>query len=224
MMKRKTIRKTLIFYLAIIMTFCLVSCQDNSLAQSMDGTWKGYITTHYDDQSKEKEDIYIQFNYIENSDKVGGTYIEVGNCYAKDIDLDDTKLDVHYTTYIEGEWEVLAGTLSMTPDVSTLKVNVNPNDVKQNYQSVSAVLDNFADIMDIFGESTRELVSYIQKHLYTNLFHEYKREENDAEDEFFDDLEVDESNISFTTGDVGKTTLKKVNINVQDIYGSYSSE
>lgn len=190
----------------------------------MDGTWKGYITTHYDDQSKEKEDIYIQFNYIENSDKVGGTYIEVGNCYAKDIDLDDTKLDVHYTTYIEGEWEVLAGTLSMTPDVSTLKVNVNPNDVKQNYQSVSAVLDNFADIMDIFGESTRELVSYIQKHLYTNLFHEYKREENDAEDEFFDDLEVDESNISFTTGDVGKTTLKKVNINVQDIYGSYSSE
>lgn len=223
-MQRKTILTTVLVYLTIMMSFSLTSCQDNTLAKAMDGTWKGHITTHYDDQSIENEDIYIQFDYMESNEKDGGTYIEVRDCNAKDIDLDDTKLDVHYTTYIEGEWEVLAGTLSMKPDVSTLKVNVHPNDVKQNYQSVSAVLDNIADVMDIFGESTRGLVTAIQKQLYTNLFHEYKSEENNAEDEFFDDLDVNENAITFTTGDVGKTTLKKANVNVQDIYGSHLSK
>ena len=222
--RNKTMKGTLLGCLAIIMAVCLTSCGDSSLAKSMDGTWKGRITTHYDDQSTEDEDIYLQFNYIESSDKDGGTYIEVREGNAKDIDLDDRKLNVHYTTYIKGEWEVLAGTLSMTPDVSTLKVNVNDDDVKMNYQSFDAAWSDFEDELYSLGGSSREFVSSIQKYLYTELFHEYKSDAETADDEFFDDLEVNEGVMSFTTGDAGKTTMKKVDVKVTDIYGSHSSK
>lgn len=207
--------------------FSLSSCEDNSLAKSMDGTWKGGITTKYDDQSTEDQDVYLKFTYKESDDKDGGDYVEVRNSKVQNVDLDDEKMSATYRTYIEGTWEIIAGELYMKPNVSSLKVSVSPEDVKISYNNMWAALDDLDDVISSLGFSRQEIVDDMQKDIYKDLFHQYKDDADNADEESFSDLKVNGGTMSFKSDDVGTITLNKVNVDINSVYnagGSVSSE
>lgn len=98
----------------LILISCLAfmsSCNDISLAEKLDGTWKGSVTISYDDQSKEVQEVYQKFKYFEDNIDNDGNIVEVRDCQVKDVDLDGMTMDVKYRTYISGTWEVLNGDL-----------------------------------------------------------------------------------------------------------------
>lgn len=196
----------------------LSSCEDDKLAKSMNGTWTGSIMISNDDQSKEKQDIYLKFNYIPSNDTSGGTYIEVRRAVVNGVDLDDAKMDVGYCSYIEGTWEVIAGALVTKPNVSTLKVNIDPQDVKIDYDNAWAALDGLYDEFSSLGYSRKEMASDLQKDLYTDLFHQYKEDENNDGEVTWYDLKVNGETMSFATDDIGTFTLHKTNEDIIKVF------
>lgn len=137
---------------------------------------------------------------------------------VNNIDLDDTKMDVGYISYIEGTWEVVVGALVTKPKVSTLKVSIDPNDVKIDYDNAWAELDGLYDEFSSLGYSRKEMASDLQKDLYTDLFHQYKEDENNDGEVTWNDLKVNGETMSFTTDDIGTFTLHKTNEDIKKVF------
>ncbi len=139
---------------------------------------------------------------------------------VNNIDLDDAKMDVGYLSYIEGTWEVIAGTLTTKPNVSSLKVNIDPKDVTIDYDNAWTALDDLYDEFSSLGYSRKELVNDIQKDIYTDLFHQYKEDENNSGEETFYDLKADGETMSFITEDIGTFTFQKTNEDIMKVFNS----
>lgn len=191
----------------------------------MNGTWKGSFVTTYDDQTKEKQDIYIKFDYVPSGTKDGGTYVEVRKGTINDVDVDVAKMNAGYCSYITGEWEVLNGELIIKPDVSTLKVNINPDEVKVNYDNSWMSLENLYEEYGSSVYSRQEFISDMQKDVYMELLDEYKEDADNSDEASFHDLKVNGGTMSFKAEDAGTITLHKTNENVVNIYNStFASE
>lgn len=203
----------------LILISCLAfmsSCNDISLAEKLDGTWKGSVTISYDDQSKEVQEVYQKFKYFEDNIDNDGNIVEVRDCQVKDVDLDGMTMDVKYRTYISGTWEVLNGDLYIKYDVSTLKVKISPDDVELHENNALVGLALLAGMLG--GNTPYDIVNDLQKDLYKDLFHQYQESVDDDGEITYPNLKVEDNNASYDASDIGTLHLVRTNVNIDNIF------
>ena len=76
-----------------------------------------------------EERIYT-FNYDENADVFGGTFTEQNIDTMPEEEIDDFIISYTSTTTINGNWEVIAGGLYLTYNLSSLEVSIDDIDIK----------------------------------------------------------------------------------------------
>lgn len=202
----------IIALVAILVVAMALSYGDTNKAEKLDGTWKGSITISYDDQSKEKQDVYQMFDYSNESVDNDGKIIEARDCQVKDVDLDDMTIGVKYRSYISGTWEVLDGDLYIKYDVSTLKVKINIDDIKLHYNNALVGLAGM-----LGGYSIYDIVNDLQKDLYKDLFHQYQEGVDDDGKIVYPNLKVDDNSASYDASDVGTLHLIRTNVNINNM-------
>lgn len=194
-------------FLFVVTVLTFTSCNDNTLARQLEGTWKGGVTISYDDQSKERQDIYLKFHYVESDYEDGGTVTETRYCHVKDVDLDDMTMDADYRTFIQGKYEILNGDLYIKYDVSTLKVELGVDDINLHYNNTLAALRTLAGML---GDYTPyDIANDLQKEIYKDLFHQYQDDTDDDGEAAFLNLKVGANNMNFDTDDAGTVHLTK---------------
>ena len=59
----KRLANVIMLIACVVAAFSLTSCELNSVAKQMSGTWTGKSLITNDDQSKEHRNIYFKFDY-----------------------------------------------------------------------------------------------------------------------------------------------------------------
>lgn len=201
-MKQKTLPKFVIAFVAVI---AFSSCNDAKLARDIDGSWEcGTSFTHADGTKGEEKQI-LSFSYVESDEKDGGTYTEKRN--GKFVMEDDGQsIAAEYTITIDGEYEILAGDLYVTYDVSTLNVSI---DKLKTGLSDDATLQDLTDMFASFSDFSfvTDYVAMkreIKKSVYHDCFIDYKTSNNDGTG--FLNVEIEDDKLSFDTSDIGRMT------------------
>lgn len=191
----------------------LVSCDDNRLARELNGTWRGSVSTSYDDQSQERQTIFATFLYDKDGDTDGGTLVEERKIKMTNMDLDDYTADAVYHSRIEGTWEVIWGDSYIYYDVSSLQVTVNEKEVNIHWQSISQPFNALSDFLSYGYNVKTDLTRQLQKNAYSELFKSYKEDAAQAEDAPYVDLKVNGNSMSYETSDVGQLTFTRISGN-----------
>ena len=159
----KRLANVIMLIACVVAAFSLTSCELNSVAKQMSGTWTGKSLITNDDQSKEHR-IYFKFDYDEKSGKEGGTYIEVRDVKVEGYETPaGDNINITYTSYVEGIWAITEnGELAMKPDLNTLKVVVSPNykEIEQDifsdlHTEYSLLYDKNVPFTDLFTDQVR---------------------------------------------------------------------
>ena len=184
----KRLANVIMLLVSVVAAFSLTSCELNSVAKQMSGTWTGKSLITNDDQSKEHRNIYFKFDYDEKSGKEGGTYIEVRDVNVEGYETPaGDNINITYTSYVEGIWAITEnGELAMKPDLNTLKVVVSPN-----YKEIE---------QDIFSDLHTEYSLLYDKNVP------------------FTDLQVDGDNLSFVSNTDEKISLHRTDTDIKSIY------
>lgn len=196
---------------AILCCLVLTSCNDEKLAKQLEGTWRSSYVATYDTGIKDRVEQVMTFQYDGNDEsKDGGTFVEELYGNAKDIELMfvDGTVDCRYHCFIRGTWSVDFGDLYLTYNVNTLEVEVNQSDVDLKLKRFTDQMNMVSYMMETWSDPRDDLIKEIQKNIYKELFHLYKRQNTD--DGAFVDLEVSETKMSYETSDIGRMKFRKV--------------
>lgn len=199
-------RKSFALLLSAI-AFLFMSCDDDNIAKSMEGSWQGQYVVSSDGEDEDNVTQTLSFTYIEDDVKSGGNFTEEHSGHMKDVDCGTGTLDCIYHCSINGTWEIIAGDLYIYYNVPSLKVNINRDDVKFNYYNEWDALDeidySISTLTDLRGEMIREL----KKSIYREMLNEYKTNDPDAP---YRDVKVSERTLSFITNDAGTVELERI--------------
>jgi hypothetical protein len=202
-----------ILYMLVLIAF--TSCNDGKLAKGLTGSWTSRYTTTRSDGTKEKVTEKLTFVYDGSDVDSDGTFTEELTGYYTGIETDEYNLEFTYHSRIKGKYEVIAGDLYLYYKMSTLTVDIPPEDFKIKYTNydLSDFMDDFADAFrkSIFGgeikDPKKELIKVYKKECYSLLFQGYN---SGDEDSCYSDLEVSDTYMSFETADLGTMRFKRV--------------
>lgn len=196
----------------------LSSCSDNNLAQKADGCWQGEFNLKNEESLPYSLTTIYRFNYKENSEKDGGTFIQ-SNRALQQFQEDGIMVKATVLSEIKGNWEVLFGDLCLTYKLSSLEVRVT--DVKYKISQKADMGTQFGiiehELASTFtgGASMKELLAEeMRKEAYQSLYARYM---NDNEEEkLYTGLEINEDTLSFETIDEGIVRFVRIDKELDD--------
>lgn len=208
-------KSTLVFIIIVLVAF--TSCRENELAKKADGTWYMVLDMKNDEGTPYTEERIYTFNYDENADVFGGTFTEQNIDTMPEEEIDDFIISYTSTTTINGNWEVIAGGLYLTYNLSSLEVSIDDIDIKLSddldlltYMSYTELaMGNALLGQDLINE--KAIAKDLRKGIYQDAYELYEANNYLSENNnyCYTDLTI-EDDIMVFTGEEGTAVLKKL--------------
>lgn len=158
----------------------LTGCQDNKLAQALEGKWIGNFDFIIKDETPYTQTLFYRFKYKESNKTDGGIFSEYRS-YSMEETIEEDNLLISYTvrSSIAGRYEVLFGDLILRYDPNTLSVTIDDVDM-----SVAGDPFSTDEIRKSGNASTEihdtpfkeEITKAIQKNVLEEFYQQYKQE------------------------------------------------
>lgn len=190
----------------------LTGCQDNKLAQALEGKWIGNFDFIIKDETPYTQTLFYRFKYKESNKTDGGIFSEYRS-YSMEETIEEDNLLISYTvrSSIAGRYEVLFGDLILRYDPNTLSVTIDDVDMSvagdpfstdEIRKSGNALIEIFTSPFE--GEITKEL----QKNAFKEFYEQY--EQDNINEGSYKNLTIEGDTLSFIASD-GLISLKRVN-------------
>lgn len=178
------------FFILVLLSALFSSCDDDRLSEAIQGTWNTQYNLTSNDQSVDSVNETLVFKKG-NNDDTSGTLVETKRYISKNYEYGDNTYDFVLDSYVEGKWEIIAGDLYVSYDVSTLRVSVEEKSLKVHYSAYEVLS---SDILDLVAEKN-ELEKQIQKSCYSDMFDYYHCKKDESYQ--YSDLEINGNSMSF---------------------------
>lgn len=205
--------KRALWMILSMLSLSLAGCGDSELAKKVDGTWYAKMSTRDYQGTRYTQDVKYTFRYVQDDIKDGGTFSEQ---ITYPLTEDDGEIEVtcKVTTSIEGEWEIIFRDLLLTYHLSTLDMEITDVDYEFTDFDAAGEALGVGFFMAMAGVETdlvdkNKLAEEIRKEIYPDTYDEYKLANNDGDGSYFEDVQVENGTLSFTTSDAGRVFLKK---------------
>lgn len=175
---------SLLFFICVLCS----SCNDMKLAKEASGKWE-CINIIGEDGIKEK--TYYEFGTVEGNTP-GGSLKET-TYFTQSEDYGDGKCNVKYKSIIQGTWEIIAGDIYFTYDLSTLKVSFEGVDYPDMDKFSESIAQGF---IKNYGQSLiQEDINEMKEELYSWY------SENDNNEDCYRNVKIKGNNMSFKAQD-----------------------
>lgn len=174
--------------LSLLCIFC-TSCNDMEMAKKACGTWESIRIVEKDGC---KEKTYYEFGPVKG-DTSGGDLKETTYFTERGEVEDGQEYKAQYKSVIKGTWEILAGDIYFTYDLSTLKVTFE--DI--SYPGADRLSESLAqNFIKNYGQSLiQESIEELKEHLY-NWY-----SENENNEDSYQNVNIKGDNMSFDASD-----------------------
>lgn len=207
--------KKLFLILGTIMSMMsITSCDDSSIAEKMNGTWHGILTSKTEEGNNVKNDETI--TYTKTTDD-GGDFYSVWKAEEETTMDDGSVITVKYTASIKGYWNILVGdlvmqyslgTLSVTADEETLR-DIAKNTIDNDDEMVFASERDYHQAIAAIAQEIRgECEKAAHKELYS--FFEESNKTTKENDYTYPDVKVTDTELIYKTEDAGMVSYKRV--------------
>lgn len=190
----------------------LTGCQDNQLAQELEGKWIGNFDFIIEDGTPYAQTTFYHFNYKKSDNTNGGIFNEYIS-YTMEEALEEDNLLISYTvrSSIAGRYEVLFGDLALRYDLNTLNVTID--DVNMSVAESPLLTDeirNFGNaLIGMFTTTLNEgITKEIQKNAFKEFYQQYKQD--NMNESVYKNLTIEGDTLSFIASD-GFLSFKRIN-------------
>ena len=215
-----------LWFTITILGFSLLGCENYAkLAQSAQCIWHTTMQGRDYEGTPFTQELWYKFVYMPENVKDGGTFIEE-TTFPYSSSGDGMSIRCYVTTSIQGEWEILEGDLWLTYNLNSLNITIPKLDYKitnyeiwmESQESTTDIFNQFATFLGMLGGKEPEvdknaLAEEIRKDIYPEVYFEYEIENNEGIGSCYENLQIENDILSFTTSDVGRISLKKVEDN-----------
>lgn len=112
------------FAFITIIAIVFSSCNDSEMAKQLNGSWDCDMEMKDDEGNPYTQNRTLTFNYLEDATGFGGNFTEKNITNLSGTE-DDIELNCTVTSTINGKYEVIAGDLWLTYNLSSLDVSVS---------------------------------------------------------------------------------------------------
>lgn len=203
------------FAFITIIAIVFSSCNDSEMAKQLNGSWDCDMEMKDDEGNPYTQNRTLTFNYLEDATGFGGNFTEKNITNLSGTE-DDIELNCTVTSTINGKYEVIAGDLWLTYNLSSLDVSVsNVNyDLSDDADFFSALsyLGNALPSAMLGQEivDKKELVKEIRRSCYQELYRNYESNNDDGNGACLEELKITNDAMSCKTADSGIVTLYRV--------------